>query len=67
MLTVPLYPYQKEGTRFAVRAGKAIIADEMGLGKTLQAIASAEVYLREGLSELVLVVCPSSVIYLWKR
>lgn len=67
MLTVPLYPYQKEGTRFAVRAGKAIIADEMGLGKTLQAIASAEVYLREGMVEQVLVVCPTSLKYQWKR
>lgn len=67
MLTVPLYPYQKEGTRFAVRAGKAIIADEMGLGKTLQAIASAEVYLREGMAEQVLVVCPTSLKYQWKR
>ena len=67
MLTVPLYPYQKEGPRFAVRAGKAIIADEMGLGKTLQAIASAEVYLREGMAEQVLVVCPTSLKYQWKR
>lgn len=67
MLTVPLYPYQKEGTRFAVRAGKAIIADEMGQGKTLQAIASAEVYLREGMAEQVLVVCPTSLKYQWKR
>lgn len=39
MLSVPLYPYQKEGIRFAYKAGKAIIADEMGLGKTLQTAA----------------------------
>ena len=45
LLTVRLYPYQKEGIRFAVKAGKAIIADEMGLGKTIQAIASAEIFL----------------------
>ncbi len=37
-----LYPYQKEGIRFAFRAGKSIIADEMGLGKTIQAIGTAE-------------------------
>ena len=33
LLTTKLYPYQKEGIRFAFKAGKAIIADEMGLGK----------------------------------
>ena len=33
LLKVRLYPYQKEGIRFAYRAGKAIIADEMGLGR----------------------------------
>ena len=67
MLTVNLYPYQKEGVRFAVKAGKAIIADEMGLGKTLQAIASAEIYRREGMAESVLVVCPTSLKYQWKK
>lgn len=67
MLSVPLYPYQKEGVRFAYKAGKAIIADEMGLGKTLQAIATAEIYLREGLAESILIVCPTSLKYQWKR
>ncbi len=67
MLSVPFYPYQKEGIRFAYKAGKAIIADEMGLGKTIQAIATAEIYLREGLAESILVVCPTSLKYQWKR
>lgn len=67
MLTVRLYPYQKEGIRFAVKAGKAIIADEMGLGKTIQAIASAEIFLREGMAESVLIVCPTSLKYQWKK
>lgn len=35
LLKTRLYPYQKEGIRFAFRAGKSIIADEMGLGKTI--------------------------------
>lgn len=67
MLTVNLYPYQKEGIRFAVKTGKAIIADEMGLGKTIQAIASAEIYMREGLADSVLIVCPTSLKYQWKK
>ena len=67
LLTTTLYPYQKEGVRFAVKAGKAIIADEMGLGKTVQAICCAEIYLREKMAESVLIVCPSSLKYQWKR
>lgn len=67
MLTVSLYPYQKEGIRFAIQSGKTIIADEMGLGKTIQAIGSAEIYLREGLAESVLIVCPTSLKYQWKH
>lgn len=62
-----LYPYQREGVRFACKTGRAIIADEMGLGKTVQAIASAELLRREKLVGQVLVVCPSSLKYQWKR
>ena len=67
LLTAPLYPYQKEGVRFAVKAGKAIIADEMGLGKTVQAICCAEVYLRQKMAESALIVCPTSLKYQWKK
>ena len=66
LLTMKLYPYQKEGIRFAIKAGKAIIADEMGLGKTVQAICCAEIYLREKMAESVLIVCPNSLKYQWK-
>ena len=66
LLSMKLYPYQKEGVRFAIKAGKAIIADEMGLGKTVQAICCAEIYLREKMAESVLIVCPNSLKYQWK-
>ena len=66
LLTSKLYPYQKEGVRFAIKAGKSIIADEMGLGKTVQAICCAEIFLRERLAESVLIVCPNSLKYQWK-
>ena len=66
LLTTKLYPYQKEGVRFAVKAGKSIIADEMGLGKTVQAICCAEICLREKMAESVLIVCPNSLKYQWK-
>jgi superfamily II DNA or RNA helicase len=67
LLTVPLYPYQREGVRFAFTRGKSIIADEMGLGKTIQAIATAELLRREGFIETVLIMCPTSLKYQWKK
>ena len=66
LLRTKLYPYQKEGIRFAAKAGKAIIADEMGLGKTVQAIGVAELLRREGLVTSVLVLVPTSLKYQWK-
>ena len=66
LLKVKLYPYQKEGIRFAAKAGKAIIADEMGLGKTIQAIGTAELLRREGLIGSVLILCPTSLKYQWR-
>ena len=63
LLKVKLYPYQKEGIRFAAKAGKAIIADEMGLGKTIQAIGTAELLRKEGLIGSVLILCPTSLKY----
>lgn len=67
LLKVTLYPYQKEGIRFAYRAGKAIIADEMGLGKTIQAIGTAELMKKNKLIGSVLIVCPTSLKYQWKK
>jgi SNF2 family DNA or RNA helicase len=67
LLSAKLYPYQKEGVRFAFEKGRCVMADEMGLGKTVQAIAAAEIFRREGLAESVLVVCPTSLKYQWQR
>ena len=61
------YPYQREGIEFAARAGRCIIADEMGLGKTIQAIGTAALLHKEGFVSSVLVVCPTSLKYQWKR
>ena len=67
LLHVTLYPYQKEGVRFAFAKGKSIIADEMGLGKTIQAIATAELLRKERLATSILILCPTSLKYQWKR
>lgn len=67
LLKTKLYPYQKEGIRFAFRAGKSVIADEMGLGKTIQAIGMAELMKKQGFISSVLIVCPTSLKYQWKK
>ncbi len=67
LLRAKLYPYQREGIRFAAKAGRAIIADEMGLGKTIQAIGTAQLLRGKGLVGSVLVMCPTSLKYQWKR
>ncbi|HEY5792637.1 MAG TPA: DEAD/DEAH box helicase, partial [Chthoniobacterales bacterium] len=61
-----LRPYQVTGAQWLLahaRAGRgALLADEMGLGKTIQTLAALEKM--EGPK---LVVCPSSLVWNWKR
>jgi SNF2 family DNA or RNA helicase len=60
-----ILPYQLEGAHFGLlRGGRCLIADEMGLGKTLQAIMIAYQYISEW---PLLVVCPSSIRFVWKE
>lgn len=67
VVNTTLYPYQMEGVRFAFRAGRSLIADEMGLGKTVQAIATARLLQKKHLVSSVLIVCPTSLKYQWKK
>ncbi len=67
LLKTKLYPYQEEGILFATKAGRSIIADEMGLGKTIQAIGTAELMRKEFGVSSVLILCPTSLKYQWKR
>jgi SNF2 family DNA or RNA helicase len=65
ILKTELYPYQKEGIRFATFRKGAIIADEMGLGKTVQAIGTA-LFKKKFLGfTRCLVVCPASLKQQW--
>lgn len=66
LLSVPIYPYQREGALFAARNGRVLIADEMGLGKTIQAIAAAEILARIMQINRVLIVCPTSLKHQWQ-
>lgn len=67
LVNATLYPYQKEGVRFAYRAGRSLIADEMGLGKTVQAIATAELFRKRNMVASTLIVCPTSLKYQWQK
>jgi len=62
-----LFDYQKEGILFSLFKKGNIIADEMGLGKTLQAISIA-IFKRDIFNfKSVLIICPSSLKYQWKK
>lgn len=67
ILRTNLYPFQTEGIRLAFSAGRALIADEQGLGKTVQALGTAELMRSRNIAASVLVVCPTSLKYQWKK
>ena len=62
-----LFPHQQEGVRFAIdrlRTNRgAMFGDVMGLGKTIEAIVTANAM---GPAR-ILVVCPASVLFTWRR
>jgi superfamily II DNA or RNA helicase len=65
LLSVALYPYQRQGALFAARAGRALLADDMGLGKTVQSLAAVEILARAARIERVLIVAPTSLKHQW--
>jgi SNF2 family DNA or RNA helicase len=67
VLSVPLFPYQREGAGHLLRAGRALLADDMGLGKTAQAIAACELLRRRGEATRILVVTLASLKHQWAR
>jgi superfamily II DNA or RNA helicase len=66
VLKTQLYPYQREGALFALRAGRCLIGDDMGLGKTVQALAAAELMAQLFRIGKVLIIAPTSLKYQWK-
>ena len=58
-----LYPFQKAGVQYALKARKVLIGDEMGLGKTLQ--GSATVVAASAFP--CLVICPKAVKTQWVK
>lgn len=62
-----LYDYQVEGVDHLLRRGRCILADDMGLGKTIQTISAVEALATHKQIKAVLIVCPSSVKFEWKK
>jgi hypothetical protein len=62
-----LYPYQRDGVRRFLDAGRLLLADDMGLGKTAQAIASAHVLFQAGKVRRGLILVPASLKPQWLR
>ena len=67
LIRTKLYPYQKKAVLKTFKAGRILIADEMGLGKTIQAIAAVELFARYSQVKNVLIICPTSLKYQWKK
>ncbi len=65
VLSVPLFPYQREGAAHLLHAGRALLADDMGLGKTVQAIAACELLRARGEASRILVVTLASLKHQW--
>ena len=69
-LVADLRPYQVEGYQWLRTLDEfgfgGILADDMGLGKTVQSLAFIA-SLIESQDKPILVVCPSSVLYNWKK
>ncbi len=63
--------YQKEGVKWLYTLYKCdlggILADEMGLGKSLQTICFIKQVLKENKSAKIMIVCPTSLVYNWKK
>jgi superfamily II DNA or RNA helicase len=70
-INATLRPYQQKGFEWLkmlaeINAG-ACLADDMGLGKTLQTICFMVDRLEQVTGGMVLIVCPSSLIYNWQQ
>lgn len=63
-----LFPHQRAGVEFLVKAKRALLADEPGLGKTAQAIRALKKLQDSGKEVFpALIVCPNTLKTNWER
>lgn len=66
-----LRDYQKDGVKWLYTLYKCdlggILADEMGLGKSIQTICFIKQIINENKNAKIMIVCPTSLVYNWKR
>jgi len=61
------YPYQWQGIKFLMDNDHALLADDMGTGKTVMTIVALKILIQQTKIHHVLILCPPSVLYEWKR
>jgi len=61
------YPYQWQGIKFLMGNEHALLADDMGTGKTVMTTVSLKILIQQTKVHHVLILCPPSVLYEWKR
>lgn len=62
-----LYPFQNFGVKWLTEDPARLLADEMGLGKTVQSVVALRLLIRQGKALKALVVCPKSVVTVWRK
>jgi hypothetical protein len=62
-----LYPYQLEGVRRVLAAGRLLLADDMGLGKTVQAVAVCHALWHRKKVRRGLLIVPATLKPQWQR
>jgi SNF2-related domain/Helicase conserved C-terminal domain len=62
-----LYPYQMEGVRRVLAAGRLLLADDMGLGKTVQAVAVCHALWHTKKVRRGLLIVPATLKPQWQR
>ncbi len=61
------YPYQWQGIKFLIDNDHALLADDMGTGKTVMTTVALKILIQQTKVHHVLILCPPSVLYEWKR
>lgn len=67
LLPNSLYPYQRQGIKFLMDNEHALLADDMGTGKTVMTTVALKILIQQTKVHHVLILCPPSVLYEWKR